>query len=75
MVMRRFDSPSDNSQAFDYQTCPTSGEFDPCLSRVENLNRNELPVIGSLHLRKEFWDRHGANIVTRYKGTCGERFF
>ena len=34
---------------------------------------NELPVIGSLRLRKEFWDRHGANIVTRYKGTCGER--
>ena len=34
---------------------------------------NELPVIGSLRLRKEFWDRHGTNIVTRYKGTCGER--
>ena len=35
----------------------------------------ELPVIGSLCLRKEFWDRHGENIVTRYKGTYGERFF
>ena len=35
---------------------------------------NELPVIGSLRLRKEFCrDRHGTNIVTRYKGTCGER--
>ena len=33
---------------------------------------NELPVIGSLCLRKEFWDRHGANIVTRYKGTYGK---
>ena len=36
---------------------------------------NELPVIGSLRLRKEFWDRQGAKIVTRYKGTYGERFF
>ena len=34
---------------------------------------NELPVIRSLRLRKEFWDRHWTNIVTRYKGTCGER--
>ena len=25
---------------------------------------NELPVIGSLCLRTEFWDRHGANIAT-----------
>ena len=27
---------------------------------------NELPVIGSLRLRKEFWDRQRENIVTRY---------
>ena len=25
---------------------------------------NELPVIGSLRFRKDFWDRHGANITT-----------
>ena len=25
---------------------------------------NELPVIGSLCLRKDFWDRYGANITT-----------
>ena len=36
---------------------------------------NELPVIGSLRLRKEFWDRLRENIVTRYKGTYGERFY
>ena len=36
---------------------------------------NELPVIGSLRLRKEFWDRHRANIVTRYKGKYDERFY
>ena len=33
---------------------------------------NELPVIGSLRLRTDFWDRHGANIVTRYEGTYSE---
>ena len=36
---------------------------------------NELPVIGSLRLRTDFWDRHGENIVTRYEGTYGERLF
>ena len=36
---------------------------------------NELPVIGSLRLRTDFWDRHGANIVTRYEGTYSERLF
>ena len=36
---------------------------------------NELSVIGSLRLRKEFWDRQRENIVTRYKGTYGERFY
>ena len=34
---------------------------------------NELPVIGSLHLRKEFWDCHEANIVIHIKGMSGER--
>ena len=30
-----------------------------------NLPINELPVMGFiLHLRKEFWDRHGAKIAT-----------
>ena len=24
-------------------------------------------------MRTDFWDRHGANIVTRYEGTYGER--
>ena len=28
---------------------------------------NELPVIESLRLRKDFWDRHRANIATRQK--------
>ena len=36
---------------------------------VDSLQRrrlmNELPVIESLYLRKDFWDRHGANIATR----------
>ena len=36
---------------------------------------NELSVIGSLRLRTDFWDPHGANIVTRCKGTYGERLF
>ena len=36
---------------------------------------NEFPGIGSLCLRKDFWDRHGANIATRQKGTYGERLF
>ena len=28
----------------------------------EEVAMNELPVIGSLHLPTDFWDRHGANI-------------
>ena len=36
---------------------------------------NELPVIGSLRLRTDLWDRDGANIVTRYEGTYGQRLF
>ena len=36
---------------------------------------NELPVMGSLCFRKDFWDRHGANIATvsRFKKTIMER--
>ena len=34
----------------------------------------ELPSIGSLCLRKDFWDRHKANIATRWKDVC-ERLF
>ena len=36
---------------------------------------NELPVIRSLRLRSDFWDRHGANIATRWKGMYGGRLF
>ena len=32
------------------------------------------PSIGSLCLRKDFWDRHKANIATRWKDVC-ERLF
>ena len=28
---------------------------------------NELPVVESLCLRKDFWDRHGTNIATRWE--------
>ena len=34
---------------------------------------NELPVIGSS--RKDFWDRHGANIATRQKDMYDETLF
>ena len=36
---------------------------------------NELPVIGSLFIRKGFLDRQGANIVSRCKKVCGGNFF
>ena len=45
-----------------------------CLRICKRGTMNELPVIGSLRLRTDFWDRHVADIVTRYKGTHGERF-
>ena len=32
-----------------------------------NLPINELPVMGFLYLRKDFWDRHGAKIATCWK--------
>lgn len=35
----------------------------------EFINEVELPVIGSLRPRTDFWDRHGANMVTRWKKT------
>ena len=36
---------------------------------------NELLVIGSLCLRTDFWDRHGANIATHLEELYGERLF
>ena len=36
---------------------------------------NKLPVIASLRLRTDLCDCHEANIVTRLKGTCGEKLF
>ena len=36
---------------------------------------NELPLIGSLCLRKDLWDCHGANIATRNKGMYGKGIF
>ena len=45
-----------------------------CLRICKRGTMNELPVIGSLRLRTDFWDRHVADIVIRYKGTYGERF-
>ena len=32
--------------------------------------KNESPLIGSLCLRKDFWDRHEANIATRMAKGC-----
>ena len=42
--------------------------------KIRSWLMNELPVIGSLCLRKDFWDRHGANIATRKKGMYSETF-
>ena len=36
---------------------------------------NDLPVIGYLCLRKELWDRQGANTASRYKELYGEKLF
>ena len=38
-------------------------------------SRLEFAVTGSLCLRKDFWDRHGANIATRQNEIYGERLF
>ena len=42
---------------------------------LSSLVMNELPVIGSLCLRTDFWDRHGANIATHMKEMYSERLF
>ena len=44
------------------------------LSYTPGKESEELPVIGSLCLRKDFWDRHEANSATRWKDVC-ERLF
>ena len=36
---------------------------------------NELPLTGSLCLRTDFWDHHGAKIATHYKEMYGEMLF
>ena len=36
---------------------------------------NELPVIGSLFMRKGFWDCKGANIANRCKKVYGGNLF
>ena len=36
---------------------------------------NELPVIGYPCLRKELWDRQGANIASRWNEMYGENLF
>ena len=36
---------------------------------------NELPVIGYPCLRKQLWDRQGANIASRWKEMYGEKVF
>ena len=36
---------------------------------------NELPVIGYPCLRKELWNRQGANIASRLKEMYGEKLF
>ena len=35
----------------------------------------DLPVIGYLAMRKELWDRRGANIASRWKEMYGEKLF
>ena len=35
----------------------------------------KLPLIGSLCLRKDFWDRHWANVATCLREMYGERLF
>ena len=43
---------------------PTS-PFYLILISAGKLALNELPVIESLRLRKEMWDRHGENLATQ----------
>ena len=49
-------------------------EVDDVIHR-ELSRGNELPVIASLRLRTDLCDCHEANIVTRLKGTYGEKLF
>ena len=56
-----------------YLLLTTESNNNSAYANTETMN--ELPVIGSLRLRTDFWDSHGANIVTRYEGTYGERLF
>ena len=44
-------------------------------SLFTELSMNELPVIGYPCLRKELWDRQGANIASRWKEMYGEKLF
>ena len=43
--------------------------------KVQLIKMNELPVIGSLCLRKDFWDCRGAEIASFYREIYGERLF
>ena len=36
---------------------------------------NDLPAIGYRAMRKELWDRQGANIASRWKEMYGEKLF
>ena len=36
---------------------------------------NDLPAIGYRVMRKELWDRQGANIASRWKEMYGEKLF
>ena len=36
---------------------------------------NDFPVIGYRAMRKELWDRQGANIASRWKEMYGEKLF
>ena len=42
-----------------------TGPFYLILIAAGKLALNELPVIESLCLRKEMWDRHGENLATQ----------
>ena len=60
---------------YSFPTYPLSPILTPHpLSYTPVKESEELPSIGSLCLRKDFWDRHKANIATRWKDVC-ERLF
>ena len=60
--------------AYHRMTFSQKQEVDDVIHR-ELSRGNELPVIASLRLRTDLCDCHEANIVTRLKGTCGEKLF